>query len=345
MADGRRPTIEDVAAASAVSVATVSRALRGLPNVAPDTRARVEAAADALRYEIDPQASSLASGRTMTIGLVAPLFGTWYADQVVSGAVPVLSEAGFDLLVASVHDMASLDSFLNRSRTFGRRVDGALLIDLSMDDAQLHLLDRLGVPVVSVGEVLGAIPGVAIDNVETARVAVEHLLDLGHRRIGLLGGAPPTRTVSPVARRREAGWRAALASAGIEPDPDLCADGAFAVDGGAVAMGELLDLADPPTAVFCMSDRMALGALVTVAARGLTVPGDISLIGFDDDDLADTFGLTTMRQPVTEIGARAARRLLAGVAGEGAEGIDVVPVELVVRSTTAPPRRGSDSLT
>ncbi|GJM37835.1 MAG: LacI family transcriptional regulator [Acidimicrobiales bacterium] len=326
-------------------MATVSRALRGLPNVAPDTRARVEAAADALRYEIDPQASSLASGRTMTIGLVAPLFGTWYADQVVSGAVPVLSEAGFDLLVASVHDVASLESFLTRSRAFGRRVDGALLIDLSMDTAQSALLDRLGVPVVSVGEILDAIPGVAIDNVGTARMAVEHLLDLGHRRIGVLGGAPPTTTVSPVAQRRERGWREALESAGIEPEPALCADGAFAVDGGAAAMAELLDLADPPTAVFCMSDRMALGALVTAAARGLTVPGDISLMGFDDDDLAATFGLTTMRQPVTDIGARAARCLLDHVAGDGPDGVEVVPVELVVRSTTAPPRGASNSLT
>ncbi|MEM7143206.1 MAG: LacI family DNA-binding transcriptional regulator [Actinomycetota bacterium] len=336
-----RPTIEDVARASHVSVATVSRALRGLPNVASATRARVEEVARELRYEIDPKASSLASGRTMTIGVVAPLFGTWYADEVVTGAESVLADARYDMLIASVHDVDTLDAFLARTRSFGRRIDGALLIDVFMDPERLALLDDLDVPIVAVGEELGTIPSVTIDNVAAGATAVRHLAELGHRRIGVMGGPPPRTFISPVSARREAGWRAVLEEIGVDASPELISDGFYTASGGADAMRRLLDLADPPTAVFCMSDRMALGAMMAARERGLDVPDDMSLVGFDDDELAATFGLTTMRQPVAEIGAVAAGMLLSAVADrDTVVAGTVVDVDLVVRSTTAPPPGG-----
>lgn len=330
-----RPTIEDVANASAVSVATVSRALRGLPNVAPATRARVEAAARELRYEIDPQASSLASGRTMTIGIIAPLFGAWYADEVVTGAESVLAGSGYDMLIASVHDLDSLDAFLSRARSFGRRIDGALLIDVFIDPTRRERLGDLGVPMVTVGEELHDVSSITIDNVGSSRRAVEHLVELGHRRIGVMGGPPPESFVSPVSERREEGWRGALTAAGVAIDDTLSVDGYYTVEGGRDAMLELLDLPEPPTAVFCMSDRMAVGALAAARQRGLSIPDDLSIVGFDDDDLAEPFGITTMRQPVAGVGARAAQLLLERIADPEAVEHEVVAVELVERASTA----------
>jgi LacI family repressor for deo operon, udp, cdd, tsx, nupC, and nupG len=329
-----RPTIEDVAAASNVSVATVSRALRGLPNVAAETRARVRDAATALNYEVDPQASGLATGKTMTIGLVAPLFGLWYADQVVVGAESVVARDGYDLLVTSVRDVDSLDAFLQRVRGFGRRIDGALLIDLFAGGDQLTRLAEIGVPAVSVGEDLGRWPSVTVDNEEAAATATRHLLDAGHTRIGLIGGVQHNTLSSPVPERRRRGWEAALRSAGLRADPALAVNGGFVVEGGAAGLATLLELDEPPTAVFCMSDRMALGALNEARRRGLDVPGDLSIVGFDDDDIAESFGLSTMRQPVTTIGATAAELLLGMISGEAAtDEVVTLPVELIVRAS------------
>jgi len=333
-----RPTIEDVAARAEVSVATVSRALRGLPNVAPATRDRVRSAADELRYEVDPQASRLATGRTMTIGLVAPLFGLWYADRVVAGAETVLAEAGYDLLVASVHDRPTLDAFLDRTRSFGRRIDGALVIDLYADGHQLARLSELAVPVVTVGEDLGHFASVTIDNQRAAREATEHLIGLGHTRIGLVGGTQTEGYLSPVPQRRQQGWEDAQRAAGIEPDSGLVVDGQFTAEGGRAAMARLLALPEPPTAVFCASDRMAIGALHTAHRLGFRVPGDLSVVGFDDDDLALAFELTTMGQPVEALGADAATALLDAIGGTVLERAPRVhPVALAVRDTTGSP--------
>ncbi len=331
-----RPTIEDVAAASSVSVATVSRALRGLPNVASATRARVAAAAAALNYEVDPRASGLATGKTMTIGLVAPLFGLWYADRVVVGAEGVVAREGYDLLVTSVRDVDSLDAFLERARSFGRRIDGALLIDLFAGGDQLDRLGELGVPAVSVGEDLGRWPSVSVDNELAAATATRHLLDTGHTRIGLIGGVQHNTLSSPVPERRRRGWEAALTDAGLPADPELAVNGGFVVEGGATGLSTLLELDDPPTAVFCMSDRMALGALNEARRRGLHVPRDLSIIGFDDDDIAESLGLSTMRQPVASLGATAAELLLGMIAGEEpAQRSVTLPVDLVVRASSA----------
>lgn len=332
-----RPTIEDVAAASGVSVATVSRALRGLPNVAPATRERVLAAAAELEYETDPQASRLASGRTMTVGLVAPLFGTWHADRVVTGAESIFADAGLDLLVAPVRDVQTLGMFLDRARSFGRRVDGVLLIDLYVDSSQSERLEAMGVPMVSVGEELGSAPSVTIDNVAAARTATTHLVELGHTRVGLIGGAHEGAILSPVPAHREQGWREALVGSGLSAGEDLVVDGGFTVEGGAAALADLLDGDHPPTAVFCMSDRMALGAMTEAWRRGLRVPGDLAVVGFDDDDLAAAFDITTMRQPVADLGVRAASMLVGLISGEDPAVGGTAPVELIVRATTAPP--------
>jgi DNA-binding LacI/PurR family transcriptional regulator len=332
-----RTTIDDVARAAGVSVATVSRALRGLPHVAPSTRVVVERVAAELDYEIDPSGSRLATGKTSTIGLVAPWLGTWYTGEVISGAESIFAEAGFDLLVAALPP-SSLGPFLGRARSFGRRIDGAVLIDVEVEDCDLDRLADLGVPTVSLGEDLGRYSSVSIDNEDAARRAVDHLLGLGHRRIGTISGRLVNSFTSPVPARRQAGWAAALRTAGIEPDLELVRDGGDSVGGGRGAAAELLDLAEPPTAIFAMSDHMAFGTLAVARERGMKVPGDLSIIGFDDHQFADPFGLTTMRQDVAALGHTVARLVTAEIADPTLDRQHIVlPVELVVRNTTAPP--------
>lgn len=329
--------IHDVAALAGVSSATVSRALRGLSTVAPQTRERIEAAADELAYHINRQASGLASGRTMSIGLVAPWLGTWYTSQVIVGAERVLVDAGYDLLVASV-PASTLDPFLDRAAAFGRSVDGTLLIDVYVEGDDRDRLGALEGPVVSLGEAINSYPSVVIDNVAAAELATRHLLDLGHRRVGLVRGAEPNGFSSPVRKRRELGWRAAHTAAGVPVDEALVADGDDQPEGGREALHRLMSLHRPPTAIFSTSDHMAFGLLAAASERGLSVPADLSVVGFDDHPLANAFGLTTMRQDIVEMASAAATALLAIVDGRSIPPLEAnQPVELVIRRTTGPP--------
>lgn len=329
--------IHDVAALAGVSSATVSRALRGLPTVADSTRAKIELAASELGYQINRQASGLASGRTLSIGLVAPWLGTWYTSQVIVGAERVLEASGYDLLVASVPS-DTLDPFLKRARSFGQRVDGTLLIDVYVAGDSLNQLAEIGGPVVSLGEIVGPYPSVTIDNVAGAKGATQHLLGLGHRRVGLIRGAEPNGFSSPVRRRREAGWHQAHRDLGFDIDESLIVDGNDVAEGGHEAIQQLLSLADPPTAVFCTSDHMAFGVLAAASELGLSIPGDLSVVGFDDHPLAEVFGLTTMRQDIVSMAAKAARNLLEIVECQPIAMLEEQePTELIVRRTSAAP--------
>jgi DNA-binding LacI/PurR family transcriptional regulator len=180
---------------------------------------------------------------------------------------------------------------------------------------------------------------VSIDDVEVGRLAASTLAELGHRRIGLISGLGEDPLNFEVPRRRTAGFLAGIEEAGLRHDPCLEVGGDFGIDGGQEAMSRLLDLDDPPTAVFAMSDEMAFGALMELGARGLQPGADVSVIGVDDHDVSRVLGLTTIRQDVASQGAAAARSLVAVMASTPVD-VDpiVAPIELVVRSTTGPPR-------
>lgn len=333
-----RATIDDVALRSGFSVATVSRALRGLPNVAPETRERVKLIAAELEYEAHAPAARLASGRTMTIGLVAPLFGLWYAGQVMAGVEGALSAHGYDLLVHAVETSDGRARFISRSRGLHGRVDGAILVDFFADAEQVAALRRTRVPLVTIGEQLTGFPSFTIDNRAASIAAVTHLIELGHTRIGIISSEPIPLDRSPVPGARRAGYVDAHLRADLgRPDTTIEAGGGNSVLGGAQAIERLLLHPDAPSAVFCTSDEMAMGALGRARELGLHVPGDLSVIGFDDHDLAEPFSLTTMRQPVREIGELATIALLQTIGDASCEPRDVVsPVTLVVRSTTGP---------
>ena len=326
-----------------VSVATVSRALRDLPYVAPATRSRVVEAAAELEYEAHPQASRLASGRTWTIGVVAPQFGTWFPFRALGGINSVFAKAGYDVLISMMTAPGDRRRFLRDARSFCRRVDGIVLIDTFVSvggDSAEVFFDR---PVVAVGEQLGGASSITIDNRRAARRAVEHLIELGHTRIGLVAGPHLPDLPTPVPEQRRLGYEDALRAEGLSVDAELAVDGEWTAAGGAGALSRLLECASPPTAVFCMSDEMAFGVLRTADKRGLAVPDDLSVIGFDDHDLAGALGLTTMRQAVDEMGVRAAETVMGLIDGEPVADI-TWEVPLMVRETTATARGRADRL-
>lgn len=334
-----KATIEAVAAEAGVSVATVSRALRGLPHVAEATKTRVRLAAAKLQYVADPNAAGLASGRSRIAGFVAPLFGTWYAAEVISGAEEALAEAGYDLLIAAVSLPIETNEVLQRIRSLASRLDGVVLVDFFPPTDQESLLD---LPVVSLGA--SGVPGptVCIDDEAASAAATRHLLELGHRRIAIVGDQSARGYRSPVPVRRRAGFEAAHKAAGVSFDPALEAAGDFTIAGGAAATERLLALAQPPTAIFFQSDEMAFGGLQVARERGIRIPQELSIVGFDDHDAASPFGLTTIRQPVHDLGRTAARLLLGALDGEVLDQqLRVeIPTELVVRTTTARPLVG-----
>jgi DNA-binding LacI/PurR family transcriptional regulator len=333
----QRTRIEDVAAAAGVSVATVSRALRNLPNVAETTRLRVIAIAEELNYRADPAAARLAAGTARTITVVVPHLASWYFSTVIAGAEAVCSEAGYECLVLGVGTIEQCNHLLGEQGHFERRTDGLILVNIPATAEQAESLRERRVRLATVGTLTPGCPSVSIDDEHTGRLATTHLLELGHRRIALISGQSEDPMDFDVPRQRRAGYVAALGAAGIEPDASLMVSGNFGIGGGQEAMAALLSLDDPPTAVFAMSDEMAFGALFELSERNLRAGVDVSLIGVDDHDVSRVLRLTTVRQHVADHGSSAARALIAQLQDRNAPITNVdSPVELVVRSTTGP---------
>jgi LacI family repressor for deo operon, udp, cdd, tsx, nupC, and nupG len=333
-----RATIEDVAAAAGVSVATVSRALRGLPNVASATRERVASIAEQMSYRADPAASRLATGRSRSIAVAVPLLNGWYFSQVVAGAEAICATTGYDMIVVGVSTGAARRSIVDEAASIHRRVDGVIFVDIHLPVDDVDGLADKGLRVVTIGESTHRFPSVGIDDVAVGDLATTHLLALGHRRIGLIDDQPTDPHGFVVPSLRRTGHHRALARAGIEPDPRLQAPGSFSLLGGRAATHVLLALPDPPTAVFSMSDEMAFGAMLALRDVGRSTPADLSIVGVDDHDLSIVVGLTTVRQSVSDHGSRAARLLI-----DQLEGLDVPiarcdgDIELIERETCSKP--------
>ena len=332
-----RATIQDVADEAGVSVATVSRALRGMDHVAEGTRQRVAAVASRLGYVPHFGAAVLAGGVTRTVGLVAPYFNIWYTSQILAGVEEVVSAAGHDLVIYAADTHANRERFLLRAPSLHTRIDGLLVVDFFPDADQLRRLVASGLNLIALGEHLDGVASIAIDNYDAAHRATRHLLELGHTKIAIAGSQQVSLDPAPVLAARIDGYRAALEDSGVKPRPEYSLPGMLSVDGGREAIADLAGQADPPTAVFFMSDEMAMGGLAQARGDGLDVPGKLSVVGFDDHDLAGAYGLTTMRQRVRELGTIAAQRMLALAVVDGDTAAEVMPVELVVRDSTAPP--------
>lgn len=329
-----RVTIEDVARAAGVSVATVSRALRDLPNVAPSTREKVQQVALDLAYVADPAAARLAVGRTGTVAVAVPLFDAWYFSKVVSGIEAVLKDVNIDLLLYAISSEAERVRFVAGRGAWWRRSDALVLVDIHLSDDEAIRLHSAGANIVTIGTRNPHFSSVTLREQEAAIKVIHHLHGRGHRRIGLITGETHALGFRVPILRME-GAQQGLEELGLEAGKELQRPGGFSVDGGREAMAELLDLDEPPTAVFAMSDEMAFGALDELRQRGRSVPDDIAVVGFDDHEMAELFGLTTVRQDVDTIGASAGRLVLAAVEDPTAEPEHLVTAtDLVVRRTT-----------
>ena len=344
-----RAGIVDVARRAGVSVATVSRALRGLPNVSRDTRTKVLAAADALGYAASPLASGLATGRMRAVGVLLPYAGRWFFAEVVHGIERALRTHGYDLVLHVLADADRRRDFF-ASLPVRRRVDAVLVVGLELDPAEQEVLRGLGLPLAWVGEPVEGGHGELIDDVAAARLATGHLVGLGHHRIASVGG---DTSASAPGRRRSEGYRQALQAAGLPLVAGWELDGGFTPEGARRAVLDLLSgPGEHPTALFCQSDEMAFGVLGALRELGLACPRDVSVVGLDGHELAATFDLTTVAQPVLDLGAQAARWLVAHLAdadgddedddeepapGETSGAPKLHPVHLVVRGSTAPP--------
>ncbi len=325
--------MRDVATRAGVSSATVSRTLRGQAVVAPETRERVLRAVADLHYVVSPAASGLSSGRTGVVGVVAPRLTRWYYAQVVAGAGQVLREHGFDMLLQAIGDSTGRARFFERP-PLSRRVDGIIFCSIGLQPAEREVLGGMDVPLALVGAALPGCSSARIDDVGGAADATAHLRDLGHRDIALISSRVEDgfAFTAPVDRRH--GWEQAAhgpGRAGIQVTAP------WGVAGGAAAMAELLASPSVPTGVFAESDEMAFGALQTLGRAGLTVPGDVSVIGFDDHEMADVLDLTTVAQPVRQLGQESARLLIESLQGADSQEV-VLSTRLVVRGSTGPPR-------
>lgn len=336
------PRIQDVAELSGVSTATVSRALRGLPRVSEATRRRVQDAVDALGYVASSEASGLASGRTESVGVIAPYVNRWYFSSVLEGIDIELRRQGYDLVLYNLGGYQQ-----NRSRVVDRamlrkRIDALLVMCLALSDAEIAALTELRYPTFVVG---GTVPGfrsVGIDDDAAATAAMRHLLDLGHRRIAYIGGDNEDGMSFDVPEARRSAYEREMSGAGHPPQPGWMQSGAFTVAGGASAMTRILAGRQRVTAVFAASDEMAFGALSVLRERGIGVPDDMSVIGIDDHEVSAAMGLTTIAQDPVRQGQIAAAEVLADRGGTrpGAARI-VTEGHLVLRGSTgvAQPRR------
>lgn len=333
----RPSTLEDVAARAGVSRATASRVLNGSPRVTDATREAVERAVRALGYTPNRAARSLAGSASDTVALVvsepsARLFADPFFAGTVRGVAAALAETRFQLVLLTTQDDTDrprIERHLLRGTT-----DGVLLLSTRSDDPLPGRLAKGGVPCVVAGRPERARRGVGYvdaDNVGGARQAVGHLVERGRTTIASVAGPADM----PVGADRYDGWREALIDAGLEPLRQLVARADFTRAGGAAAAAKLLDRTPEIDAIFVASDLMAVGVLDTLRQRKRRVPRDVAVVGFDDDELAASTDppLTTVRQPVEQIGREMAAMLLAQLDGADATTV-VLPTELVIRDSS-----------
>jgi DNA-binding LacI/PurR family transcriptional regulator len=333
----RRPTIYDVARLAGVSTATVSRALNDTGQVAEPKRAAIDAAVEQLGYRPNTIARSLVTRATQTIALLLPDITNPFYAELVAGIQALTLERDYTMLLCTTgFDPELEERYLRLLRA--KHVDGALVDGLVLPPERIARFVEDGFPIVCLDRDVSspAVPLVQVDNRMGARMATEHLLALGHRRIAHIMGSP-----ARISEERLLGYQGALEAAGVSPDSALVALGGFTETGGHDAMRALLASAPDLTAVFAANDLSAIGAINAIVASGRSVPRDVSMVGFDDLRLARFTSppLTTVRQPADEIARHSTELLLGMIGGRKPRKIHHLFVpELVVRSSTGAPR-------
>jgi LacI family transcriptional regulator, repressor for deo operon, udp, cdd, tsx, nupC, and nupG len=321
--------IVEIAKKAGVSPATVSRALRGIHHVNEKTRKKIVDAARDLDYPIRPDLLPRgANEKTNTIGVIAP-----FISQSISGVEQALREAGLDLLLYNFAQVDARERVLMQKKLVDK-VDGLIVISLPPSEKEFERLLNLGIPVSLLGIASELCSSVSIDDVKGGRIATQHLVDMGHRDIAIMTGQKEPVFDFRVANQRLQGYMEVLQENDIEFNPrnELYSD--FTSATSEIAMEEFLTRKKLPTAIFCESDEMAFGVFQAMRKKGLRVPEDISIVGYDGHDFGVTLGLTTVAQPVRFLGQLAASQVMALIEKpESVVSQMVVPTELVQRQS------------
>ncbi len=336
---GKSAKLSDVARLARVSTATVSRALTLPHKVKPATATRINQAVQTLGYVAHGAARALASRRTRTVGAIIPTLDNAIFANTVHALQKTLDEAGYMLLLASHEFDAQVEVRVTRTLV-ERGVDGLVLLGTTHHPSLLEMIATHQIPYVFTWALdeSGRHPCVGFDNRRAGVSIARHLLELGHREFAMISGITAG---NERARERLEGVRDALAGRGLTLPPRRLVEKPYTLSAGREGLRELLDGEIPPTAVICGNDVLAIGALAECHERRLRVPEQISVTGFDDMEIAAvvTPALTTMHFPTAELGALAAQHLLAQLAGQPVALRTELPVELVVRASTAPPHK------
>jgi LacI family transcriptional regulator len=330
-------TIEHIASLAQVSRSTVSRVLNNQPNVSPAVRERVLQVIREQNYAPQAAARSLANARTDSIGVLIPRSAAVsLSDPFIARMIQSLFEASAQQGYFAVLAMLTADmepGFYDRILR-GRHFDGLIMFSSDIDDPILPLLIKDGGPLVLIGRhpYFLNVASVDVENREGAHEAVTHLVDLGHRRIALING----QLQMEAAQARRDGYKQALLESGIAIDTELMVEGFYSESAAYQATLKLLELSEPPTAVFAASDTMAVGALHAIRDRGLRVSHDVALVGYDDLPLAAsaTPPLTSVRQPIAEMGAQAVKLLIDQIRDQGPADSVRLPARLVIRESS-----------
>ena len=331
-------TIRDVARLAGVSRGTVSRVLNNQPRVDPETRVRVLQAIADLDFSPSALARGLSIGRTHSIGVVVPFITRPSVVERLRGIEGALSTTDYDLVVFNVETRQRRDTVVH-DLTRGERVDGMLLVGLEPDEAMVQAIQRSSLPTVLVDAHDARFSRVVIDNVAGAGLAVRHLLDLGHRRIAFLGDIPQVAFSYSASKLRYRGVRRALRAASLDLPEAYTVIAEPGRSRARELTRDLLRRPTPPTAIVCASDLQAVGVREGARDVEIDVPADLSIIGFDDLDIAGYLGLTTVRQPLFESGVEGVRLLLEQIAG-GPPKRPIrsrLDIEVITRTTTGPP--------
>jgi LacI family transcriptional regulator len=331
-----KSTIRDIARLAGVSVATVSRVLNDRPDVSPATRRKVLEVVERQRFQINPSARNLSRGRMGLVAVTVPMVEGHYFAAMLGGIADALDDADMRMLLFPARGDRNRQRSL-RERLAPGTADGAVLMlpPESRDDLRALQNEHMPITVIDPRVPLDeGIPCVAAANAAGAHRATEHLLGLGHRSIAVITGPPGWAATE----ERRQGYQAALAREGLLPDPRLTLAGDWQIESGRAAANRLLELDEPPTAIFAFNDEMAIGTLRAAHERGLRVPDDLSVVGFDDVDRAElvTPQLTTVRQPLAEMGRMAVSLLLRLLDEQRLEALRVeLATRLVVRASAA----------
>jgi LacI family transcriptional regulator len=326
-----------VAERAGVAISTVSRVLND-GQVSAATKTSVLAAISDLGYRPRASARALASGPKGALGMVIPYFTHPSAVERLRGALEAMATTEHELILCNVADPAQRDEYLGRRAPLDR-VDGLLIVSLVPHDSEVEAMAGAGVPAVLVDAEHPQLPRIVIDDVYGGQLATRHLLELGHERIAFVGDTTDPRFGFASSERRWSGYRHALTQAGIRSPRTLRRVGPHGRATAHRLTRELLSLSVPPTAIFAASDLQALGVLEAATVEGFKVPDDLSVVGFDDVEVAQYVGLTTISQSLHESGKRGVERLLDVVRDRDNGPLEEqLPLELKVRRTTRPPR-------